>query len=157
MDDLVMDEATMLYTERLRSHLLDLADDEIGLALAAAVAWKREEAGYEPKTDDDYSLVMFLRKQAEEKKVQHFYRAWGILKMVCGESIEVNLHPARMPGFTMLRERTGRLDRDTLEQLESRAALHRAGATRQLLTTMFTVTAPGFDLDEGRRMMEALQ
>ena len=157
MDDLVMDEATLMHTERLRGHFLDAANDEIGLALAAALAWKREEAGYDPKTQEEYSLIAFLRRQAEERKTQHFYRAWGILKMVCGESIEVTRHPARMPGFSMLRECTGRLDRDTLLVLESRHQEHLAGGTRKLIGVMYTVTAPGFDLDEGRKMMEALQ
>ena len=157
MDDLVMDEATLMHTELLRKHLLDAANDEIGLALSAALAWKREEAGYDPKTQDEYALVSFLRRQAEERKTQHFYRAWGILKLVCGEAIEVTQHPARMYGFAMLRERTGRLDRDTISALEARHQEHLAGVTRQLIDLMYAVTAPGFDLDEGRKRMDAFQ
>ncbi len=157
MDDLVMDEATLMHTERLRGHMLDAANDEIGLALAVSIAWKREEQTYDPKTEDEQALVTFLQRQASENRIQHFYRAWGIMKLVCGEALEAMGSPARKPGFAILRERAGRLDCDTLMVLESRHEAHLAGETRKLIETMYAVTAPGFDAVEGRKMMEAFQ
>ncbi len=157
MDDLVMDEATLMHTERLRGHLFDIANDEIGLSIAAALAWKREEATYDPGRQEEYSQVMFLRRQAQERKTQHFYRAWGILKMVCGDDLDTPRHPARALGFNMLRERTGSLKGDTLLMLEARHQHHLTGANRELIGALYTITAAGFDEVEGRKMMESLR
>lgn len=157
MDDLILDEESLVVVTRLREHLIDMANDYIRLALLTAVAWKREEAALlGATTEEDYSLVAFQRKQASERKTQFFYNAWHTLKLAVGPEIEVTQNAARMPGFSVLRSRSGNIDRDTLEQLEAALQLHDSGATHQLLSTMYVVTAPGFDLDEGRRLMEAL-
>lgn len=155
MDDLVFDEASLAIATRLRESFLDVANDYIGLALAAALSWKRDESLIDPTSQDEYSLLAFSRKQASERKAAFFYNAWHMLKLVLGPEVEVLRNPARMPGFSILLDRAGNIDRDTLENLESKVARHEAGETRALLSAMYTVTAPGFDLDEGRRLMEA--